>query len=69
MRLAPLFGVLQDDAAPMNVDNGPFFDLVQGAKAAEAGKVIVQAAISYTWRWRGVVGITHFRVAKLQLQI
>jgi hypothetical protein len=69
MRLASLFGVLQDDAAPMNVNNGPFFDLIQGAKAAEAGKVIVQTAISYTWRWRGVVDITHLRVAKLQLRI
>jgi hypothetical protein len=29
MRLASLFGILQDDAAPMNVDNGPFFDLIQ----------------------------------------
>jgi hypothetical protein len=69
MDLAPMLGVLQDDAAPTIVDNRPFFDLVQGAKAAEAGKVIVQAAISYTWRLRGAVDITHLRVARLQLRI
>jgi len=70
MQLAPLLGVLQDDTAPMIVDNRPFFDLVQRAKAAEAGQFIVQAAISYTRRLRGAVDITHLRVAKFaQLRI
>jgi hypothetical protein len=41
MRLSPLFGVLQNDTAPMIIDNPPFLDLVQRSKAAEAGKAIV----------------------------
>jgi hypothetical protein len=41
MRLSPLLGVLQNDAAPMVIDNTPFFDLLQRSKAAEAVKVIV----------------------------
>jgi hypothetical protein len=32
---------LQNDAAPMIVDNLPFFDFPQGSKAAETGKAIV----------------------------
>jgi hypothetical protein len=40
-RLSPLLGVVQNDAAPMIIDNPPFFDLLQGSKAAQAGKVIV----------------------------
>jgi hypothetical protein len=39
--LSPLLGVFQNDTAPMIIDNPPFFDLLQGSKAAEAGKVIV----------------------------
>jgi hypothetical protein len=39
--LSPLFGVLQNDTAPMIIGNPPFFDLIQGTKAAEAGKVVV----------------------------
>jgi hypothetical protein len=41
------------------IDNPPFFDLLQRSKAAEAGKVIVQAAISYAWGLNGVIDITH----------
>jgi hypothetical protein len=41
IRLSSLLGVLQNDTAPMVIDNPPFFDLLQGSKAAEAGKVIV----------------------------
>jgi len=41
IRLSPLLGVLQNDAAPMVIDNTPFFDLLQRSKAAEAVKVIV----------------------------
>jgi hypothetical protein len=36
-----LFGVLQNDAAPMIIGKPPFFDLLQRSKAAEAGQVIV----------------------------
>jgi hypothetical protein len=37
----PLLGVLQNDEAPLIIDNSPFFYFLQGSKAAEAGKVIV----------------------------
>jgi hypothetical protein len=39
-QVAPALGVVQDDAAPMFVDNRPFFDLFQRAKATKADKVI-----------------------------
>jgi len=39
--LSPLLGVFQNDAAPVIIDNPPFFDLVQGSKAADAGVVVV----------------------------
>jgi hypothetical protein len=38
---AALLGVLQYEAAPMLIDNSPFFDLLQGSKAAEAGIIVV----------------------------
>jgi hypothetical protein len=56
---APLRGVLQNDTAPMIIDNTPFFDLLQGSKAAEADKVIIQAAISYARGSSGVVDVAH----------
>ena len=59
IRLSPLPGALQNDTAPMIIDNPPFLDLVQRSKAAEAGKVIVQAAIAYAWGLSGAVDITH----------
>jgi hypothetical protein len=43
----------------MIIDNPPFFDLLHGAKAAETGKVIIQAAIAYAGGFSGAVGITH----------
>jgi hypothetical protein len=43
----------------MIIDDSPFFDLLQGSKAAEADKVIVQAAISYAWGSSGAVDFTH----------
>jgi hypothetical protein len=46
LRPAPL-GVLHNDAAPSIIDRPPFFDFVQGSKAAEAGIVIVEAALSH----------------------
>jgi hypothetical protein len=39
--VSPLLGVLKNDAAPMSIDNTPFFDLLQGSTAPEAGKIIV----------------------------
>jgi hypothetical protein len=54
-----LFGVLQNDAAPMIIGKPPLFDLLQGSKAAEAGQIIVQAAISHARGLSGVVDITH----------
>jgi hypothetical protein len=59
-RLSPLLGVLQNDAAPMIIDNPPFFDLLQRSKAAEARQVIVQAAISYARGLIGAVDVTHW---------
>ena len=58
-REAALPGVLQDDTAPMIIDYPPFFDLLQGSKAADADEVIVQAAISYARGLSGAVDITH----------
>jgi hypothetical protein len=39
--LSALFGVLQNNAAPMIIDNSPFFDLLQRSIAAEASQVVV----------------------------
>jgi hypothetical protein len=58
-RLSALLRTLQNDAAPMIIDNSPFLDLLQGSKAAEADKTIVQAAISYAWGLSGTIDITH----------
>jgi hypothetical protein len=59
VRFFALLGVLQNDAAPMSIDESPFLDLLQGSEAAEAREVIVQAAISYARGLSGDVGITH----------
>jgi len=40
-RRSSLLGVLQNDAAPMIVDDPPFFDLLKGSKTAQAGQVVV----------------------------
>jgi hypothetical protein len=45
--------------APKIIDNSPFFDLFQGSKAAQAGKVIVQAAIPYARGLSGAGEFTH----------
>jgi hypothetical protein len=57
--LSPLFGVLQNDTAPLIIGNPPFFDLIQGTKAAEAGKVVVQATIPYARGLSGTADVTH----------
>jgi hypothetical protein len=59
MRFSALLGVFQNDAASMTIDDSPFLDLVHGSKAAEAGKVVVQAAIADARGLSGAVGITH----------
>ena len=45
----------------MVIDNPPFFDLLQRAKAAETGQVVVEAAISDARRLSGAVNVTHLR--------
>jgi hypothetical protein len=50
---------LQNDAAPMLIDDRPFLDLLQRSKAAQAGKVIVQATIADAGRLNGAADITH----------
>jgi hypothetical protein len=60
-KCAPLPGVLQNDPAPMVIDNGPFLDFLHGSKAAETDIIVVQAAISYARGSSGVVDITHWR--------
>jgi hypothetical protein len=57
--LSALPGVLQNDSAPMIIDNAPFFDLLQRPKAAETCQVIVQAAIAYARGLIGAVDFTH----------
>jgi hypothetical protein len=61
MRFSALPGVLQNDTAPMIIDQRPVFDLLQGSKAAETDIIIVQAAISYARGLGGGVDITHLR--------
>jgi hypothetical protein len=65
MRFSPLPGVFQNAMAPTLVDHAPFFDLLDRPKAAEADKIIVQAAVSYTRGLSGGVDITHIRPSKL----
>ena len=52
-------GVLQNDAAPTIIDKPPFFDLLQGSKAAQAGEVVGQAAIADARGLNCDLGITH----------
>jgi hypothetical protein len=58
-RLSSLLGVSQNDPAPLLVDHRPFLDFLQGSKAAEAGIIVVQAAISNARGLSGAVDITH----------
>jgi hypothetical protein len=57
--LSALLRVLQNDAAAMIIDPAPFFDLLEGSKAAETGIIIVQAAISYARGSNAAVRIIH----------
>jgi hypothetical protein len=58
-RCFALFRILQNDAAPTIIDESPFFDLFQGSKAAQAGQVVIQAAIADAGGLNSAVGITH----------
>jgi len=62
--LPALFRVLQNDTAPMLIDNRPFFDLLQRSKTAEAGKVVVQTAIADARGLSGDFDFTHCRTAR-----
>jgi len=46
VRLSALLGVLQNDMTAISVNQPPFLDLLESPKAAQAGIVIVEAAIS-----------------------
>jgi len=37
---------LQNDAAPLIINNSPFFDLLQRSKTPNTGQIIVQTAIA-----------------------
>jgi hypothetical protein len=50
---------LQNDAAPTIIDKPPFFDLLHGPKAAQAGQVVVQAAIADAGGLNGAIGFAH----------
>jgi hypothetical protein len=39
--LPPLLGVLQNDMAPLIVDNSPFLDFLERSKAAKTGEAII----------------------------
>ena len=39
-------GIVQNEPAPLIIDDPPFLDLVDGAKTSQAGPVIIQAAIA-----------------------
>jgi hypothetical protein len=47
-RLSALPGVSQDDLAPMIIDDPPLLDFLERTKTADAGVVVVQAAIADT---------------------
>src|SRR5580704_13515702 len=44
---------------PMIIGDPPLFDLIERSKAAETGKIIVEAAISNAWGWNAAVDFTH----------
>ena len=52
----------------MIIHDRPFLDFLQGSKATQAGKVVVQAAIADAGGLNGAVGFTHGG-AKLQCSI
>jgi hypothetical protein len=43
----------------MLIDNRPFLDFLQGSKAAQTGKVIVEAAIADAGGLNDALGIAH----------
>jgi glutathione S-transferase len=59
MRLLAPLRVLQDRAAPLVLHEPPLFDLIQGAKTADADIAVIEAAIAYARRLDGSAAITH----------
>ena len=59
MSTSASFGILQNDVPSLTVDDAPFLYLVQGAKAAEAGEIVAETAISYAGRLDGPVIVIH----------
>src|ERR1700689_3047383 len=66
IRLTPLPGITQDDAAPMRIGTPPFLDLLQGSKASETSILIIEAAVSCTRGSSGAVGVAHCGRARLR---
>jgi hypothetical protein len=64
--LSALARILQNDPAPMLIDNAPFLDLLQGSKTAKAGEIVVQAAIAYARGLSRLVAITHMTYTALR---
>jgi hypothetical protein len=64
-----LLGIAQNDAPSMIIDQSPLFDLFQGSKAAQAGQVVIQAAIADAWGLSGTVNITHGLCPTARLRI
>jgi hypothetical protein len=49
-RFAAPPGILQDDAPPMIIDDGPFLDFIDASEAAQADVIVIQAAVPDAWR-------------------
>jgi hypothetical protein len=47
MDIPALLGILQNRASPLIIGQPPFLNLIQGSKAAKAGKVIAETAVAY----------------------
>jgi hypothetical protein len=59
IRVPSLPGILQNDTPPGIIDQPPLFDFFDGAKAADADEIIVQAAISFAGGLNDVFDLTH----------
>jgi hypothetical protein len=49
---------LEDGTAPIVVNDTPLLDFLERSEAPQTDQVIVEAAISHTWRLRRAVHIT-----------
>jgi len=59
MGFSALLRVQQNNPAPEIIDDTPFLDLLERSKAAEADKVIVQAAIPHARGLSGGIDVGH----------